>query len=30
GIQVADGVDGLHSVRLLALDGTTIASADFD
>jgi predicted anti-sigma-YlaC factor YlaD len=30
GIQVADGVDGLQSVRLLALDGTMIASAEFD
>jgi hypothetical protein len=29
GIQVADGVDGLKSVRLLAVDGTTIASAEF-
>ena len=30
GIQVAAGVEGLQSVRLLALDGTTIASAEFD
>jgi predicted anti-sigma-YlaC factor YlaD len=30
GTRVADGVDELRSVRLLASDGTTIASADFD
>lgn len=30
GVEVAAGVEGLQSVRLLALDGTTIASAEFD
>ena len=30
GVEVEAGVEGLRSVRLLALDGTTIASADFD
>ncbi len=30
GVQVADGVEGLQSIRLVALDGTTIASAEFD
>jgi hypothetical protein len=30
GIEVAGGVEGLQSVRLLTLDGTTIASAEFD